>query len=143
MGSRPVRPPEAPVGRRSRDGVWHRTVREVTNSVIDRRAEIGLDVVNNGEQPRVSFNAHVANRLSGIGDPRDAPLWDDLADSPGYAEEAFGTEAIDLTARPSVGDPSRITAAPDYGFDTQAGLAMVHPGIARAKLEAPWTAPRS
>jgi 5-methyltetrahydropteroyltriglutamate--homocysteine methyltransferase len=36
----------------------------------------------------------------------------------------------------AVGDPSRIVAAPDCGFDTQAGLAMVHPEIAWAKLEA-------
>jgi 5-methyltetrahydropteroyltriglutamate--homocysteine methyltransferase len=36
----------------------------------------------------------------------------------------------------AVGDPTRIVAAPDCGFDTQAGLAMVDPEIAWAKLEA-------
>jgi 5-methyltetrahydropteroyltriglutamate--homocysteine methyltransferase len=79
------------------DDVWHRTVREATESVIERQAAVGLDIVNNGEQPRVSFNWYVANRLSGIGDPREASLWDDLADYPAYAEDAFGAEAIDLT----------------------------------------------
>lgn len=87
------------------DDVWHRTVRAATESVIERQAEIGLDIVNNGEQPRVSFNWYVANRLSGIGDPREAPLWDDLADYPEYAEDAFGAEAIDLTEQPSVVGP--------------------------------------
>lgn len=165
--------------------MWRQTVRDATESVIDRQAEVGLDIVNNGEQPRVSFNWYVANRLSGIGGPREAPLWDDLAE---YPEDAFGTEAIDtfteflaasdadfedtfLTAaspgiaaatlvndhydsheeflhavgealKPeyervadAVAGPTRIVAAPDCGFDTQAGLAMIHPEIAWAKLE--------
>ncbi|WP_311172474.1 cobalamin-independent methionine synthase II family protein [Halobellus ordinarius] len=84
---------------------WHDRVREATASVIERQADIGLDIVNNGEQPRVSFNWYVANRLTGIGDTRDAPLWDDLADYPEYAEDAFEAEGIDLTKQPSVTGP--------------------------------------
>jgi 5-methyltetrahydropteroyltriglutamate--homocysteine methyltransferase len=111
IGSLPRAPDLLDLLKRRQDGeavdddVWHRTVREATESVIERQAEIGLDIVNNGEQPRVSFNWYVANRLSGIGDPRDAPLWDDLADYPEYAEDAFGAEAIDLTKQPSVVGP--------------------------------------
>jgi len=111
IGSLPRAPDLLDLLKRRQDGepvdddVWDRTVREATESVIERQAEIGLDIVNNGEQPRVSFNWYVANRLSGIGDARDAPLWDDLADYPEYAEDAFGAEAIDLTKQPSVVGP--------------------------------------
>ncbi|MFB6250172.1 MAG: methionine synthase [Halobellus sp.] len=84
---------------------WHGTVVEATEHVIQKQADIGLDIVNNGEQPRVSFNWYVANRLTGIGNERDAPLWDDLADFPDYAEDAFSAEGIDLTKQPSVVGP--------------------------------------
>ncbi|WP_353634444.1 cobalamin-independent methionine synthase II family protein [Halobacterium sp. NMX12-1] len=84
---------------------WRRTVQDATESVVRKQADVGLDVVNNGEQPRVSFNWYVANRLSGIGGERDAPLWDDLADFPEYASDAFDTETIDLTKQPAVTGP--------------------------------------
>ncbi|WP_144904195.1 cobalamin-independent methionine synthase II family protein [Halobellus captivus] len=84
---------------------WHDAVVDATDTVIQRQADIGLDIINNGEQPRVSFNWYVANRLSGIGGTREAPLWDDLADYPEYAEDAFHAEGIDLTKQPSVTGP--------------------------------------
>jgi len=84
---------------------WRRTVQDATESVVRKQADVGLDVVNNGEQPRVSFNWYVANRLSGVGGERDAPLWDDLADFPEYASDAFDTETIDLTKQPAVTGP--------------------------------------
>ncbi|MFB6092470.1 MAG: methionine synthase [Haloquadratum sp.] len=86
------------------DEEWHRTVVDATETVVERQTDIGLDIINNGEQPRVSFNWYVANRLTGIGDEREAPLWDDLADYPEYASDAFDAEAIDLTKQPSVVD---------------------------------------
>jgi len=87
------------------EGEWERAVVDATRTVIDRQADIGLDVINNGEQPRVSFNWYVADRLSGIGEDREAPLWDDLRDFPGYAERVFETDVIDLKRQPSVVGP--------------------------------------
>lgn len=88
---------------------WHREVVSATETVIRRQAEVGLDVINNGEQPRVSFNQYVANRLSGIDGTREAYLWDDLQDYPEYAEEAFSTDVIDLTTQPAVTGPVEYT----------------------------------
>ncbi|MFB6091158.1 MAG: methionine synthase [Halobellus sp.] len=111
IGSLPRAPDLLELLKRKQDGeevdddVWHETVVEATRTTIEKQAEIGLDIVNNGEQPRVSFNWYVANRLSGIGDTREAPLWDDLADFPEYAEDAFSAEGIDLTKQPSVVGP--------------------------------------
>ena len=131
------------------DDVWQQTVRDATASVIDRQADVGIDIVNNGEQPRVSFNWYVANRLSGIGDRREAPLWDDLADYPDYAEDAFGAEAIDLTEQPSVVGPveyrgddaareeidtfTEFLEASDADFE-DTFLTAASPGIAGATL---------
>ena len=111
IGSLPRTPELLDLLKRRQDGeavdedVWHETVVDATETVIQKQADVGLDIVNNGEQPRVSFNWYVANRLSGIGDTREAPLWDDLADFPEYAEDAFHAEGIDLTKQPSVTGP--------------------------------------
>ncbi|MFC6726284.1 methionine synthase, partial [Halobium palmae] len=88
---------------------WDETARAATETVIRRQAEAGLDIVNNGEQPRVSFNWYVKNRLGGIGGNRDAPLWDDLRDYRDYAEDAFASDIIDLTTQPAVVEPISYT----------------------------------
>jgi 5-methyltetrahydropteroyltriglutamate--homocysteine methyltransferase len=42
-------------------------------------------------------------------------------------------ERIERAAR-AVGDPSRVLAGPDCGFDTAAGFGLVAPDVAWAKL---------
>lgn len=117
IGSLP-RPPELlELLKRRQDGEtvdpdeWERTVTDATETVVRRQAEVGLDVVNNGEQPRVSFNWYVANRLSGIEGTREAPLWDDLKEYPEYAETEFKTDIIDLTTQPAVTGPVEYVGA--------------------------------
>jgi 5-methyltetrahydropteroyltriglutamate--homocysteine methyltransferase len=128
---------------------WERTVREATETVLERQHDVGLDIVNNGEQPRVSFNWYVANRLAGIHGRRDAPLWDDLRDYPDYAETAFSSDIIDLTTQPAVTEPVEyigLTAAEEEietffelldesGFDFPGTfITSAAPGIAAASL---------
>ena len=84
---------------------WERAVVDGTETAIRRQAEAGIDIVNNGEEPRVSFNWYVANRLGGIHGERDAPLWDDLEEFREYAEDAFASEIIDLTKQPAITEP--------------------------------------
>ena len=83
---------------------WTATVEDATRDVLERQAEVGLDAVNNGEQPRVSFNWYVADRLSGIDGKREQELWADLQEFPEYAEETFETDVIDLSMQPVVAD---------------------------------------
>jgi 5-methyltetrahydropteroyltriglutamate--homocysteine methyltransferase len=91
--------------------VWENTVEEATRTVLDRQAEAGLDVVNNGEQSRVSFNYYVSDRLSGIEGEREQELWADLQDFPEYADETFRTDVIDLAVQPVVAGPIEYTGA--------------------------------
>jgi len=155
IGSLPRDPELLELLKRRQDGdsvdadEWRQTVQDATESVVRKQAEVGLDVVNNGEQPRVSFNWYVANRLTGIEGARDAPLWDDLADYPDYASDAFDTETIDLTEQPAVTGPVEYdgTAALDEELETFAEaldtvdadfegsfLTAASPGVAAATL---------
>ncbi|WP_248897026.1 cobalamin-independent methionine synthase II family protein [Haloplanus halobius] len=88
---------------------WGETVADATRDVVERQAEVGLDVANNGEQSRVSFNWYVADRLSGIDGKREQELWADLQEFPDYAAETFKTDVIDLSMHPVVTGPVEYT----------------------------------
>ena len=91
------------------DEEWDRVTREATDDIVEQQLAAGLDSINNGEQPRVSFNFYVADRLSGIGGKRDQELWADLEEYPSVAEETFDTDVIDLAQQPAVVDEINYT----------------------------------
>ncbi|QKY19492.1 cobalamin-independent methionine synthase II family protein [Halolamina sp. CBA1230] len=81
---------------------WDRVSREATDAIVDRQLETGIDEINNGEQPRVSFNYYVGERLTNIGGKREQELWADLEEFPAVAEDTFETDVIDLAKQPAV-----------------------------------------
>ena len=81
---------------------WDRVSREATDDIVDRQLETGIDEINNGEQPRVSFNYYVGDRLTNIGGKREQELWADLEEYPAVAEDTFETDVIDLAKQPAV-----------------------------------------
>lgn len=91
------------------DDEWDATVADATCDIVERQAEVGIDIANNGEQSRVSFNWYVADRLSGIEGKREQELWADLQEFPEYADETFKTDVIDLSMQPVVTGPIEYT----------------------------------
>jgi 5-methyltetrahydropteroyltriglutamate--homocysteine methyltransferase len=62
-------------------------IREATAAIVKRQAEIGLDVVNDGETGKVSYSTYVTSRLTGFEDHVHVPRRPrtDAADFPDYA----------------------------------------------------------
>jgi 5-methyltetrahydropteroyltriglutamate--homocysteine methyltransferase len=58
--------------------VLEHAVEESTRRVIRRQIEVGIDVVNNGEQPRESFFTYVQHRMSGFGGQSQRPVMQDI-----------------------------------------------------------------
>ena len=54
--------------------------------VVAGQIEAGIDVINNGEQPRAGFSTYVAGRMRGFGGTSRRQLARDLIDFPDYAE---------------------------------------------------------
>ena len=54
--------------------------------VVARQREVGIDVGNDGEQPRAGFSTYVARRMRGFGGESKRPLSRDLIEFPDYAE---------------------------------------------------------
>ena len=54
--------------------------------VVKAQAASGVDIINDGEQPRVGFQTYVAQRMKGFGGESRRPRSRDWTDFPGYAE---------------------------------------------------------
>jgi 5-methyltetrahydropteroyltriglutamate--homocysteine methyltransferase len=63
-----------------------REVERAIRRVVDGQLEAGVDVGNDGEQPRPGFSTYVAGRMRGFGGQSRRALALDLIDFPDYAE---------------------------------------------------------
>ncbi len=60
-------------------------VESAVRAVVARQLEVGIDVGNDGEQPRAGFSTYVAQRMRGFGGESKRPLARDLIEFPDYA----------------------------------------------------------
>jgi 5-methyltetrahydropteroyltriglutamate--homocysteine methyltransferase len=63
-----------------------REAEAAVRQVIERQLAAGVDVGNDGEQPRAGFSTYVARRMRGFGGESRRPLARDLTEHPDYAE---------------------------------------------------------
>jgi 5-methyltetrahydropteroyltriglutamate--homocysteine methyltransferase len=88
----------------------HRQVAQAVARVVAKQLEVGIDVGNDGEQPRVGFSTYVARRMRGFGGTSARPLSLDLIEFPDYA--AMLTARRRLAAR--INDAPQAVAEIEY-----------------------------
>ena len=64
----------------------HRECASAVASVLDAQLKAGLDIISDGEQPRVGFSMYVPLRMEGFGGETIRPSPRDLDDFPQFAE---------------------------------------------------------
>ena len=62
-----------------------REVEDAVHRMVSRQLEVGIDIGNDGEQPRVGFSTYVARRLRGFGGASRRPASRDVTEHPDYA----------------------------------------------------------
>jgi 5-methyltetrahydropteroyltriglutamate--homocysteine methyltransferase len=62
-----------------------RHIAAAVQNVVRKQLEVGIDVGNNGEQPRVGFQTYVASRMQGFGGESQRPPSQDTLEFPDYA----------------------------------------------------------
>jgi 5-methyltetrahydropteroyltriglutamate--homocysteine methyltransferase len=65
---------------------FRRQVAAATQRVVEKQLEVGIDIGNNGEQPRVGFQTYVASRMQGFGGESARPPSQDVLTFPDYGE---------------------------------------------------------
>ena len=61
-----------------------RLAEQAVRHVVEQQLEAGVDVGNDGEQPRAGFSTYVARRMEGFGGESRRPLARDIAEHPDY-----------------------------------------------------------
>jgi 5-methyltetrahydropteroyltriglutamate--homocysteine methyltransferase len=67
-------------------GALARETEASIRAVVAGQLAAGIDVINDGEQPRPGFSTYVVDRMTGFGGESKRPLARDLVDFPDYAE---------------------------------------------------------
>ncbi|MBI2202303.1 MAG: cobalamin-independent methionine synthase II family protein [Candidatus Rokubacteria bacterium] len=68
------------------DAALAREAEAAVRHVVARQLAAGIDIGNDGEQPRAGFSTYPARRMRGFGGESKRPLARDLIDFPDYAE---------------------------------------------------------
>jgi 5-methyltetrahydropteroyltriglutamate--homocysteine methyltransferase len=88
-----------------------KAVEASTRHVVEKQIEVGIDIGNNGEQPRESFFTYVHQRMSGFGGTSQRPMIGDLLRYPTFLEsrlpEYAQRTAVNLMAAPKAIAPVR------------------------------------
>jgi 5-methyltetrahydropteroyltriglutamate--homocysteine methyltransferase len=85
-------------------------IEDSTRNVIRRQLAAGIDVGNNGEQPRESFFTYVQHRMSGFGGKSNRQIMRDIVAYPTFAElklRDLSPTMVNLLAAPKAVDEVR------------------------------------
>src|SRR5712691_1982364 len=125
-------------------------VREAVKEVVQRQADCGIDVVNDGEMSKISYSTYVKDRLTGFEGQserkRSMPL--DYADFPGYAKRVQMLVSSSPSAMPACNGPISYRGKDDVERDienfkaalqdvkvTEAFMTAASPGVVSFFLE--------
>src|SRR5215468_6101332 len=103
-------------------------IRSAVAAVVEKQAEVGIDIVNDGEMSKPSYATYIKDRLNGFGGESHPLTYQDLVDFPEFARRVFGDPGRSRRKTPgcngpiSVRDPA--AAATDVD-NLQAALAQV------------------
>jgi len=81
-----------------------------TRRVVARQLDVGIDIGNNGEQPRESFFTYVQHRLSGFAGASQRPIMRDIIHFPSFVElklPEFSRTMVSLLDAPKALGPVR------------------------------------
>jgi 5-methyltetrahydropteroyltriglutamate--homocysteine methyltransferase len=67
-----------------------RRVRSAVAEVVQKQAEAGVDLINDGELSKPSYATYVKDRLAGFGGTGNTFVYQDLADFPKLQQKVFG-----------------------------------------------------
>ena len=103
-------------------------IRSAVAEVVRKQAEVGLDVINDGEFSKPSYATYVKDRLAGFGGASHPLQYRDLVDFPGMARRVFGDPGRARRKTPACTEPVTLRDADAARADVanlQAALAQV------------------
>ncbi len=119
-------------------GVFEAAVRDAVTGIVKRQRDLGIDVVNDGEQSKSSFLTYIAERLTGFSpsEKQGEDLWVESRETIAFPEfyDAHRKAREGLVAKPV----KLVCTGPvaDCGFASFAAKEQeIHPSIVWAKFK--------
>jgi 5-methyltetrahydropteroyltriglutamate--homocysteine methyltransferase len=66
---------------------YEATIREGVTAVVRRQADLGIDVVSDGEMSKIAYSTYIQDRLSGFGGDTQRKISADLVDYPDFRQK--------------------------------------------------------
>ena len=111
-------------GRPYDEAAFEARVVSAVDDCVAHQIEVGLDVINDGEQRKSGFTTYLTERLSGFeavpygSDHRAADIWPEVAEFPEYYERYFKTAMFGAM----LSEPKRLVCRGPVGYVGQAAL---------------------
>jgi 5-methyltetrahydropteroyltriglutamate--homocysteine methyltransferase len=80
-------------------------VRAAVAEVVQKQADAGVDIVNDGELSKPSYATYIKDRLNGFGGTGNTFVYQDLADFPKLAQKVFGDPGRSRRKTPACNAP--------------------------------------
>jgi 5-methyltetrahydropteroyltriglutamate--homocysteine methyltransferase len=105
-------------------------IAEAVQFVVDRQAEAGLDIINDGEQSKPSYATYIKDRLNGFGGTGNSFAFQDIEDYPTTKERVFADPGRKHRKTPACNAPITVKDMTAVERDATALNAAIarHPG---------------
>lgn len=117
-------------------------IAEAVQFVVDRQAEAGLDIINDGEQSKPSYATYIKDRLDGFGGTGNSFAFQDIEDYPSTKDRVFSDPGRKHRKTPACNAPitvkdmtavdrdaSALNAALTKHTGKQAFMSAASPGV--------------
>ena len=86
-------------------------IRAGVEEIVRKQAEVGLDIVNDGELSKPSYATYIKDRLTGFGGQSHPLAYQDLVDFPEFAKRVFGDPGRSRRKTPACDGPISVRDA--------------------------------
>ena len=83
-------------------------VRTAVAEVVKKQADIGIDIVNDGETSKPSYATYIKDRLDGFGGTGNTFIYQDLVEFPNLGKRVFGDPGRSRRKTPACNAPIRV-----------------------------------
>jgi 5-methyltetrahydropteroyltriglutamate--homocysteine methyltransferase len=83
-------------------------VRSAVAEVVKKQADVGIDIVNDGETSKPSYATYIKDRLDGFGGTGNTFVYQDLVEFPNLAKRVFGDPGRSRRKTPACNAPIRV-----------------------------------
>jgi 5-methyltetrahydropteroyltriglutamate--homocysteine methyltransferase len=112
-------------------------VRTAVAEIVKKQADVGIDIVNDGETSKPSYATYVKDRLDGFGGTGNTFVYQDLVDFPNLAKRVFGDPGRSRRKTPACNAPIRVRDESAAKVDVEnLKTALAAANVTRAFLSA-------